>query len=132
MPESAQMSATTVEALIDEYARRYIAGEVRAVVDLCLCPFLAVRRGEAIHMPDRGAVSDHFASAIAAYRQAAHVVNWKRISLDVRHLGEYSAFATAHWNALDADGDVARDTWTSYQLLSTPEGWRFLSYTNHF
>jgi hypothetical protein len=30
------MSATTVEALIDEYARRYIAGEVRAVVDLCL------------------------------------------------------------------------------------------------
>ena len=132
MPESAQMSATTVEALIDEYARRYIAGEVRAVVDLCLCPFLAVRRGEAIHMPDRGAVSDHFVSAIAAYRQAAHVVNWKRISLDVRHLGEYSAFATAHWNALDADGDVARDTWTSYQLLSTPEGWRFLSYTNHF
>jgi hypothetical protein len=126
------VSLTTVEALIDEYARRYIAGEVRAVVDLCLCPFLAVRRGEVIHMPDRGAVADHFAASIAAYRAAAHVEDWKRVSLDVRHLGEYSAFATAHWNALDADGEAVRDTWTSYHLLSTPEGWRFLSYTNHF
>jgi hypothetical protein len=124
--------STTVESLLDEYARRYIAGEVRAVVDLCLCPFLAVRRGEAIHMPDRGALSDHFAAAIGAYRTAAHVADWKRISLDVRQLGEYSVFATAHWNALDADGQVVRDTWTSYHLLATPDGWRILSYTNHF
>jgi len=27
---------------------------------------------------------------------------------------------------------VVRDTWTSYQLLATPDGWRLLSYTNHF
>jgi hypothetical protein len=54
-------------------------------------------------MPDRDTVWDHFASAIAAYRLAA-----------------------------GADGQVARDTWTSYQLLATPDGWRFLSYTNHF
>ena len=126
------MSVTTVEALIDEYARYYIAGEVQAIVDLCLCPFLAVRKGKAIHMPDPDAVWTHFSSAIVGYRQAAHVRNWKRISLDVRYLGEHSVFATAHWNALDADGELARDTWTSYQLLSTPEGWRFLSYTNHF
>ena len=39
---------------------------------------------------------------------------------------------TVHWNALDVDGQVVRDTWTSYQLLATPDGWRFLSYTNHF
>jgi hypothetical protein len=37
-----------------------------------------------------------------------------------------------HWNALDANGKVVRDTWTSYQLLATPEGLRLLSYTNHF
>jgi hypothetical protein len=41
-------------------------------------------------------------------------------------------FATVHWNALDAEGQVVRDTWTSYQLLATPDGWRLLSYTNHF
>ncbi len=126
------MSATTVESLFDEYARHYIAGNVKGIVSLCLIPFLAVRRGEPIHMPERGAVWDHFASAITAYRKAAHVETWKRISLDVRQLGEYSVFATVHWNALDADGQVVRDTWTSYQLLATPDGWRFLSYTNHF
>ena len=126
------MSTASVEALIDEYTRRYNAGEVRALVDLCHCPFLAVRRGEAIHMPERGDILVHFTSAISAYRQAAHVANWMRVSLDVRNLGEYSVFATAHWNAFDADGEVVRDTWTSYQLLSTPAGWRFLSYTNHF
>jgi hypothetical protein len=125
------MSAT-VESLFDEYARRYIAGDVKGVASLCLCPFLAVRRGEPIHMSDHGAVLDHFAAAIAAYRKAAHVEDWKRISLDVRQLGEYSVFATVHWNALDADEQVVRDTWTSYHLLATPDGWRFLSYTNHF
>ena len=104
------MSAT-VESLFDEYARRYIAGDVKGVASLCLCPFLAVRRGEPIHMPDRGAVLDHFAAAIGAYP---------------------SVFATVHWNALDADGQVVRDTWTSYHLLATPDGLRFLSYTNHF
>ena len=61
-------------------------------------------------MPDSGAVWEHFASAINAYRKAAHVVYWNRISLDVRQLGEYSVFATVHWNALDADGRVVRDT----------------------
>ena len=126
------MYGTTVESLFDEYARHYIAGNVKGVAGLCLIPFLAVRRGEPIYMPERGAVWDHFASAISAYRKAAHVETWKRMSLDVRHLGEYSVFATVHWNALDPDGKVVRDTWTSYQLLATPDGWRFLSYTNHF
>jgi hypothetical protein len=49
-----------------------------------------------------------------------------------RRLGEHSVFATVHWNALDEGGQVVRDTWTSYQLLATSNGWRFLSYTNHF
>jgi hypothetical protein len=49
-----------------------------------------------------------------------------------RELGAYSALATVNWNALDADGAVVRDTWTTYQLLTTPDGWRFVSYTNHF
>jgi hypothetical protein len=125
------MSAT-VDSFFDEYARRYIEGDVKGVTSLCHCPFLAVRSGEAIHMPDRGAVWDHFAAAIAAYRSAAHVESWARVSTDVRQLGEHSVFATVHWHALDADGQVVRDTWTSYQLLATLDGWRFLSYTNHF
>ena len=83
-------------------------------------------------MPDRDAVRDHFAATIAAYHLAADAEQWTPIEIDVRHLGGYSAFATVHWNALDAGGQVVRDTWTSYQLLATPDGWRFLSYTNHF
>ena len=57
---------------------------------------------------------------------------WTPREIDTRQLDEYSVFATVHWNALDADGQVVRDTWTSYQLFDTPDGWRFLSYTNHF
>ena len=83
-------------------------------------------------MPNRDAVRDHFASAIEAYRFAAGTESGYVSAIDTRKLGEHSVFATLHWNALDADGQVVRDTWTSYQLLLTPEGWRFLSYTNHF
>jgi hypothetical protein len=122
----------SVDSFFDDYARLYTAGDVKGVTNLCHCPFVAVRRGEAIHMPDRGAVWDHFASAIAAYRRAAHAETWKPVEIDSRNLGEHSVFATVHWNALDADGQVIRDTWSSYQLLATSDGWRLLSYTNHF
>jgi hypothetical protein len=115
----------------DEYTRCYSERDVEGVTNLCLWPFVAVRRGEAIHMPDRDAVRDHFASAIAAYRFTG-VVSWTPVEIDVRQLGEHSVFAIVHWNAIDSDGQVLRDTWTSYQLLATPDGWRFLSYTNHF
>jgi hypothetical protein len=120
------MSAT-VDSFFDDYARRYTEGDVKGVTSLCLWPFLAVRKGEAIHMPDRGAVWDHFASAIAAYRRSADAEKWTPVDIDTRQLGEHSVFATVHWNALDADRQVVRDTWTSYQLLATPDGRRFLS-----
>jgi hypothetical protein len=34
--------------------------------------------------------------------------------------------------ALDANGNVARDTDTPYHLLPTPDLWPFLSYINYF
>lgn len=124
------MTASIVSTF-DEYNRRYSERDVEGVTDLCLWPFLAIRRGEAIHMADRAAVRDHFANAIIAYKLTG-VVEWTPIEIDARQLGEHSVFATVHWNAVDADGQVIRDTSTSYHLLATPDGWRFLSYTNHF
>ena len=115
----------------DEYTRRYSDRDVEGVTNLCLWPFVAIRRGQAIHMPDRDAVRNHFASAIISYRVTG-VVSWNPVEIDARQLGEHSVFATVHWNAIDAEAQVLRDTWTSYQLLATPDGWRFLSYTNHF
>jgi hypothetical protein len=60
------------------------------------------------------------------------VATWKRIENEVHELGEHAVFATVRWNALDSEGSLLRDTRTTYHLLATPEGWRFLSYTNHF
>lgn len=125
------MSAT-VDSFFHEYARRYTERDVEGLADLCLLPFVAIRKGEAIHMPDRNAVRDHFASAMNAYRFASGAGEWRPVEIDERRLGDDSVFATVHWHALDADGQVVRDSWTSYQLLAVPDGWRFVSYTNHF
>lgn len=121
----------TVDSIFDEYARRYSERDVEGVAELCLWPFLAIREGVAIHMTDREAVRDHFASMIDAYR-GARVATWKPVEIDTRQLGEHAVFTTVRWNALDAEGQVLRDTRTTYHLLATPDGWRFLSYTNHF
>src|SRR2546422_375883 len=94
-----------LDSFFADYARRYTEGDVEGVTSLCLWPFLAVRRGEAIHMPDRNAVWDHFASAIAAYRLAADAGKWTPVETDTRQLGEHSVFASVHWNALDADAE---------------------------
>jgi hypothetical protein len=121
----------TVDEVMDEYIRRYSERDVEGVTELCLVPFLAIREGVPIHMPDRGAVRDHFAAMIDTYRGTG-VATWKRIENEVRELGEHAVFATVRWNALDSEGNLLRDTRTTYHLLATPDGWRFLSYTNHF
>jgi hypothetical protein len=122
---------TAVDSLVHEYARRYVARDANAVTDLCLCPFLAIREGVAIHLADRAAVHDHFMKIIGAYRDAGYA-SFSPVAIDTRQLGEAAAFTTVRWHALDSDGKVARDTRTTYHLLATSAGWRFLSYTNHF
>jgi hypothetical protein len=120
-----------VDAHMDEYIRRYSERDLDGVTELCPAPFLAIRAGTPIHMADRDAVRDHFAEMIDTYRVGG-VATWKRVESDTRELGEHAVFTTVRWNALDAEGTVLRDTRTTYHLLATPEGWRFLSYTNHF
>ena len=120
-----------VDSLIHEYARWYTARDVDAVTDLCLHPFLAIREGVAIHLTDRAAVHDHFVKMIDAYREAGYA-SFLPVAIDTHQLGEPAAFTTVRWHALDSDGNVARDTLTTYHVLATPSGWRFLSYTNHF
>ena len=94
-------------------------------------PLLGDPRGVAIHLADRAAVHDHFMKIIGAYRDAGYV-SFSPVAINTRYLGEAAAFTTVRWHALDSDGNVARDTRTTYHMLATPAGWRFLSYTNHF
>jgi hypothetical protein len=117
--------------LIGEYARRYSARDVDGVTELCVWPFVAIREGVAIHLADREAVRDHFMAMIDAYKDAGYA-SFAAVAIDTHPLGERAAFATVCWHAFDAEGNVARDTHTTYHLLATPVGWRFLSYTNHF
>ena len=127
---SARMD-TEIRALIDGYTRRYVAADIDGVTDLCEVPFLAIREGHAIHMPDRSAVRDHFARIIAGY-QAAGFASFAPVELDIHPMGERSAFVTVRWHALDGDGQIARDSRTTYHVLASEAGWRILSYTNHF
>ena len=119
------------DSLMREYARLYSARDVEGVTGLCLWPFVAIREGVAIHLADRDAVRDHFMAMIDAYRDAGYA-SFAPVAIDSRELGDCAAFTTVRWQALDGDERVARDTQTTYHLLATPDGWRILSYTNHF
>ena len=121
----------TVEGLIAEYTSRYVAQDIDGVAELCLVPFLAIREGRPIHMAERRAVNDHFRTIIAGY-QTAGFASFSAVEIEVHPLGDQAPNATVRWNALDRSGAVARDTRTTYHLLQTEAGWRFLSYTNHF
>ena len=120
-----------IDSLIDEYARRYSARDVEGVTGLCLWPFVAIREGAAIHLADRDAVRDHFTEMIDAYRDAGYA-SFAPAAIDARLLGERAAFATVRWHAVDIEGALARVRVTTYHLLAGPDGWRILSYTNHF
>ena len=123
--------ASPVDALIFEYTRRYVAGDADGVSELCETPFLAIREGRRIHLSDPDAVREHFAQHISAYRAAGYA-SFAPIALQVRHLGDRAAFVTVRWHALDGANHVVRDSFTTYHVIAGENGWRFLSYTNHF
>ena len=124
------MTTDAVDALIHEYTRRYVARDHDGVTALCEAPFLAIRDGRPIHLLDRDAVRDHFSTVMDAYLAAGYA-GFAPVTIDTRELGERSAFATVRWHAFDGGGNVARDSLTTYHLLETERGWRFVSYTNH-
>ena len=121
----------SVDSLIHEYTSRYVAHDEDGVTELCVCPFLAIRGGIPIHLPDHDSIRRHFATIMDAYRDAGYA-SFSAVGIDTRQLGERAAFTTVQWHALDTDGKVARDSRTTYHLIATRAGWRFLSYTNHF
>jgi SnoaL-like domain len=121
----------TIESFIEEYARRYSAQDADGVSALCETPFLAIREGKAIHLFDREAVREHFAAIMTTYRGMG-AAKWSPVEIEPHPLGDSSSFTTVRWNARDEAGNITRDTRTTYHLLGSPHGWRFLSYTNHF
>jgi ketosteroid isomerase-like protein len=123
--------AETIESLIQTYADRYSAHDAEGVAELCEAPFLAIREGVAIHMADHDAVREHFAGMMNAYRGQGATL-WIPITIEAHQTGDFAVFATVRWNATDEDGEILRDTRTTYHLLGGDGGWRFLSYTNHF
>lgn len=119
-----------VERFFLEYARRYMAGDAEAVAtDQYSAPFLAVREGRAIALPDRAAIVEHLAGLMAAYRRAGATAA-EIVELDVRAQGDAAALVTVHWNVLGADRQLVRDFRTSYQFVSRPAP-RVVSYVNH-
>ncbi|MGH3066728.1 MAG: hypothetical protein ACRDOF_10580, partial [Gaiellaceae bacterium] len=93
-------------------------------------PFLAVRDGRAIHLPDPAAVREHLAELMQAYAKSG-AVRADIASLQELSLGPTGAVVTVHWHAVAADGSMVRDFNTSYHLLRDGETWRILAYTNH-
>ncbi len=121
----------TVDAFLDQYVRWYSEGDVEGATEVCVVPFVAVRDGVEIHLPDRDAVRDHVAAVTDAFR-ADGVATWTRIETELNELGDHTIFATVRWNGLDSEGEVLREISTTYHLLRTRDGMRFVSYTNHF
>ena len=112
---------TSLESLFAEYARRYSAQDAPGVTELCEAPFLAIREGTAIHLPDRDAVREHFTAMMSAYAGRGVAV-WTPVEIEPHHLGDSASFATVRWNAKDERGTVLRDTRTTYHVLPRPGG----------
>lgn len=118
------------ESFFASYAETYMASDVASISEVYEAPFLAVREGHAIHLPDRAAVRDHLAGLMAAYRNAG-AARADIAEIDAKSLGRSSAVITVHWNVLDSAGSMVRDLRTTYHVLRTDKGFRILSYTNH-
>lgn len=121
--------ADDLAPFLRRYAALYMAGDAEGVADLCETPFLAVRMGETIHLPDRPTLVDHLTALMTAYRTAGAAVA-DVVDLDPLPQGDRAVLVTVHWNVRAADGAMIRDLRTSYQLVAA-DPWRILGYVNH-
>ena len=114
----------------EHYSERYMASDVDAVSALYAAPLVAVREGQAIHLPDRDAVRAHLGELMGAYSRSG-ATRADVAGLEVAPLGRSAANATVHWHVRDRDGGLLKDFHTTYHLLRQDGGWRILAYTNH-
>ena len=123
----------SVDEFFELYAACYSDGDLQGIASLCLTPFVAVRKGEVMVMPDRGEVLEPFRrrdrrvpSGVAREKIGRLARSRPRHSVSTPHSQRSTGMRST------TAGNVVRDTSTSYQLIRTPDGWRLLSYTNHF
>ena len=71
----------TVDSLLDEYQRRYTERDAEGVTNLCVWPFVAIRKGEAIHLLT---VTLCAITSLRRFRPIASqgVVTWRRVETD--------------------------------------------------
>lgn len=120
--------STEIQELFERYADRYMAGDAEAVADMYTAPFVAVRGGAPIYLPDRASVVEHLAGLMEAYaRSGAAVAQIKDIAL--LEQGDRAVLVTVHWNVRSVTRETIRDFRTSYQLVGRPP--RIVSYVNH-
>jgi hypothetical protein len=113
---------TTIESLIDEYARRYSAQDAVAVSALCEAPFLAIREGRAIHSPDRDAVREHFATMKKVVARTLRSVIQDRLGhelVDLTHTRKRPHLNSNWWRS--RHGSIDRSppdtSWEGFSLI---------------
>ncbi len=113
------------------YIRWYAEGDVDGAAEVCVVPFVVVRDGVEIRLPDHDAMREHLAAVMEGFRTSG-VARWERIETDLNELGDRTIFATVRWHGLDAEDELVREISTTYHIDRRPDGFRFVSYTNHF
>jgi ketosteroid isomerase-like protein len=120
--------SSEIREFFEQYADRYMAGDAETVADMYTAPFLAVRHGTPIYLPDRPSVVEHLAGLMSTYARSGAAVA-EITDIDLLEQGDSATLVTVHWNVRSAGGEMIRDFRTSYQLAGRPS--RIVSYVNH-
>ena len=75
------------------YIRWYAEGDVDGAAEVCVVPFVVVRDGVEIRLPDHDAMREHLAAVMEGFRTSG-VARWGRIETDLNELGDRTIFAT--------------------------------------
>ena len=117
-------------AYFQEYAALYMRSDAAAIANRFYeAPFVAVRRGEPIHMATTADVVEHLRGVMAAYRASgAAAAEIGDIAIDEQ--GNAAMLVTVDWHIRGPDHALIRELRTSYQIAGR-DSWRILSYVNH-
>lgn len=118
--------ADDIRDFLKSYAKTYDAFNVKQMATFACCPLVTVYEGQPTVHTKAEDLERFFSELLVWFRGIDHGV--ASISdLEVRRLGEFSAFAQVVWRSTRADGEGYIEWPTAYQLVRQQGNWKILA-----
>jgi hypothetical protein len=122
--------ATVFDEFVAQYAKAYEMYDRERVAGFFFCPCVFLRQDTVVLLDTPAGIREFLATGLSAYRDSG-CVNFIARPLEARRLGARFGLVDVGWTMTSADGNIAMQFETTYNVIDDGGRWRVYAITRH-